>query len=220
MMACWPTRDAAGISAPCLQPPLTRLCGCGTWPQECECKAWQLVLTQVLSSQAHVSAATIRPLPLMLSAMNGCFLCRCLSVSKPHGGTVRCLALDSALLASGCSDHVIRVWLPVGGKARGLGDGCRRSSTGTGSECGSSSSGGVTGTDTDGQPVVDPLSLVDDTIAPVVAAPPTPAGASSCAACIFDLSQPPAHMLSGHRGPVDALCLSEHALYSGSWDYR
>jgi hypothetical protein len=135
---------------------------------------------------------------------------------------VRCLALDSGVLASGCSDHLVRVWLPVAaaGKAKGYSSSSRRSSTGTSSDTGCSS-GSSTGGDTDGQPLVDPLSLVDDTIAPVVAAAPAArsGGASSCA-CIFDLSQPASHVLSGHRGPVDALCLSEHALYSGSWDYR
>lgn len=33
-----------------------------------------------------------------------------LAVSLPHGGTVRCLTSDSGLLASGSSDHHIRVW--------------------------------------------------------------------------------------------------------------
>jgi WD40 repeat protein len=133
---------------------------------------------------------------------------------------VRCLALDSGLLASGCSDHLIRVWLPVGGKVQEYSNGGRRSSSGAVSDSGSSN-GVSTGGEADGEPLDDPLSLVDDTIAPVVAAPAPgrSAGASSCA-CLFDLSQPASHVLSGHRGPVDALCLSEHALYSGSWDYR
>ncbi|GIL67332.1 hypothetical protein Vafri_20742 [Volvox africanus] len=30
--------------------------------------------------------------------------------SRPHGGTVRCLAMDTGLLASGSSDSVVRVW--------------------------------------------------------------------------------------------------------------
>lgn len=33
-----------------------------------------------------------------------------LGASRRHGGTVRCLAADAALLASGCSDNSIRVW--------------------------------------------------------------------------------------------------------------
>ncbi|PRW44244.1 F-box WD-40 repeat-containing protein [Chlorella sorokiniana] len=33
-----------------------------------------------------------------------------LACSRRHGGTVRCVAADSALLASGSSDHAIRVW--------------------------------------------------------------------------------------------------------------
>ncbi|MEW5306937.1 MAG: hypothetical protein WDW36_009365 [Sanguina aurantia] len=32
------------------------------------------------------------------------------SVSRPLGGTVRCLAMDSALLVSGCTDHSLRLW--------------------------------------------------------------------------------------------------------------
>ena len=33
-----------------------------------------------------------------------------ISVSKPQGGTVRCLALDSELLISGGTDSLIRIW--------------------------------------------------------------------------------------------------------------
>lgn len=34
-----------------------------------------------------------------------------LSVSKSHGGTVRCLAVDSTMLVSGSSDHSLRIWM-------------------------------------------------------------------------------------------------------------
>lgn len=34
------------------------------------------------------------------------------AASALHAGTVRCLALDDGLLATGCSDHRIRVWTP------------------------------------------------------------------------------------------------------------
>ncbi|KAL4428518.1 hypothetical protein ABPG75_002607 [Micractinium tetrahymenae] len=34
-----------------------------------------------------------------------------LAASRPHAGTVRCIAADDGLLASGSSDHRIRVWL-------------------------------------------------------------------------------------------------------------
>lgn len=47
-----------------------------------------------------------------------------LAASRPHGGTVRCLALDSSLLASGCSDAAVRVWHPTrcNGSNRSNGD--------------------------------------------------------------------------------------------------
>jgi WD40 repeat protein len=32
------------------------------------------------------------------------------SVSRPHGGTVRAVALDDGALASGGSDHAVRLW--------------------------------------------------------------------------------------------------------------
>ncbi len=50
-----------------------------------------------------------------------------LAASRPHGGTVRCLALDTSLLASGCSDAAVRVWHPTRGNGpnRSNGDGGR-----------------------------------------------------------------------------------------------
>ncbi|KAG2494376.1 hypothetical protein HYH03_007433 [Edaphochlamys debaryana] len=35
-----------------------------------------------------------------------------LAASRPHGGTVRCLAADPSLIASGCSDALVRIWQP------------------------------------------------------------------------------------------------------------
>ncbi|PNH09827.1 F-box/WD-40 repeat-containing protein [Tetrabaena socialis] len=44
-----------------------------------------------------------------------------LASSRPHGGTVRCLALDPTLLASGCTDSIVRLWHPSPGPAPALG---------------------------------------------------------------------------------------------------
>jgi WD40 repeat protein len=33
-----------------------------------------------------------------------------LSISRPHGSTVRSVALDAQLVASGSSDNVVRLW--------------------------------------------------------------------------------------------------------------
>lgn len=82
-----------------------------------------------------------------------------LSVSRPHGGTVRAVAMDARAVISGCTDHLLRVW-----DARSEGD-------------------------------------------------------SAPAAAMFDLSVPADRLLRGHIGPVSSLCLTEAALYSGSWDY-
>jgi WD40 repeat protein len=35
-----------------------------------------------------------------------------LAISRPHGGLVRCVASDSQLLVSGCSDGHLRAWRP------------------------------------------------------------------------------------------------------------
>ncbi|GFR44174.1 hypothetical protein Agub_g5349, partial [Astrephomene gubernaculifera] len=72
-----------------------------------------------------------------------------LAASRPHGGTVRCLALQPGLLASGCSDHLVRVWQRAGGYTRSS-SGSSGHSGGMGA--GSSHSGGY-------QPL--PLPLFD-----------------------------------------------------------
>eukprot|EP00887_Chlorella_sp_A99_P006655 scaffold3.g6655.t1 len=46
----------------------------------------------------------------------------CLGVSRRAGGTVRCLAADAGALASGSSDHLVRLWR-CGGDAAGAGGG-------------------------------------------------------------------------------------------------
>ncbi|GIL84995.1 hypothetical protein Vretimale_9843 [Volvox reticuliferus] len=50
--------------------------------------------------------------------------------SRPHGGTVRCLAMDTELLASGSSDSLVRVWrAQPGGGGGGSGSGCLTEAT-------------------------------------------------------------------------------------------
>ena len=83
---------------------------------------------------------------------------RALSASRPAAGTVRCLALDDALLVSGCTDS--SMWAFHAGDEG--------------------------------------------------------ADAGGWAWPLFDLSRP--HVVGGHSGPVSSLCLTEAALYSGSWD--
>ncbi|GAX79892.1 hypothetical protein CEUSTIGMA_g7332.t1 [Chlamydomonas eustigma] len=83
-----------------------------------------------------------------------------ISTSKPHGGTVRCVALDEDMAVSGCVDKTLRVW------ASNLSEGD--------DACSTSRS--------------------------------------------FDLSSPPSLSIKEHTGPISSICLSDQALYSGSWD--
>mmetsp|Transcript_18851 Transcript_18851/g.40588 ORF Transcript_18851/g.40588 Transcript_18851/m.40588 type:complete len:567 (-) Transcript_18851:1282-2982(-) len=84
-----------------------------------------------------------------------------ISTSKPHGGTVRCVAMDEEACVSGCSDNTLRIWLP---QYQAMRDSCS------------------------------------------AAMPP-----------LFDLTSP-FNTIRVHTGPVSSLCMTECALYSGSWD--
>ena len=88
------------------------------------------------------------------------------SCSRPHGGTVRCIAMDERVLVSGCADKSMRAWFPALSEDWDDGDLCFEEGR-------------------------------------------SPA--------LFDLAAP--HVsLPDHRGPVSSLCLTDSALYSGSWD--
>ncbi|KAJ9518263.1 hypothetical protein QJQ45_010258 [Haematococcus lacustris] len=150
---------------------------------------------------------------------------RPLAVSRPHGGTVRCLALDSFALASGCSDHIVRVWssclTPPASCAS------RRTLPHRATSC-NSSSAKASGCSTDSPVAVTPSDVTssdeDDSGSHRPMQPPgdlDEAGATtpSRQRQLFDVASAPAHCLTGHRGPVSALCLTPEALYSGSWDY-
>ncbi|KAI8466040.1 MAG: WD40-repeat-containing domain protein [Monoraphidium minutum] len=60
------------------------------------------------------------------------------SASRPHGGTVRAVALDDAALVSGGSDHVVRLWEAGGGGGSSSGDDERMDEL----ECGGGGGGG------------------------------------------------------------------------------
>lgn len=108
-----------------------------------------------------------------------------LAASRPHGGTVRCLALGAGLLASGCSDNLVRLWEPPAAAAaaatryRALGaapppalDAAGAGALGLGGGCGGGGS------------------------------------QSAAAVPLFDLVQTP-QLLRGHTGPVSCLSLDE-----------
>ncbi|KAL6753091.1 WD40-repeat-containing domain protein [Haematococcus lacustris] len=150
---------------------------------------------------------------------------RPLAVSRPHGGTVRCLALDSFALASGCSDHIVRVWssclTPPASCAS------RRTLPHRATSC-SSSSAKASGCSTDSPVAVTPSDVTssdEDDSGPYRPIQPPgdldEAGATTPGRqrLLFDVASAPVHCLTGHRGPVSALCLTPEALYSGSWDY-
>lgn len=149
-----------------------------------------------------------------------------LSISRPHGGTVRSVALDQQLVASGSSDNVVRLWH------------ARNSTAG--------------GNLFDPAAVSDAAGLLQDSndsvgLAVGLMELDGPAGASALANAssngllmqrggvpfthgphsvvtgeadesMFDLAMA-AQQLRGHIGPVTSLCLTESCLYSGSWDY-
>lgn len=104
-----------------------------------------------------------------------------LCVSKPHGGTVRCIGLDERCLVTGCADHVVRVWLTQPDHS---------------SSSSSSSMGAERG------------RLCEKS-----------AGQQQ-QQVLFNLAEGPQLQLRTHTGPVSSLCLTQHALYSGSWDFR
>lgn len=100
-----------------------------------------------------------------------------LSISKSHGGTVRCLAMDTGALVSGSSDHALRVWLAQAEASHS-----------------------------------HHLS------------PPPSASVDTSSGSVYDLNVPlfnlsaADHTLLEHKGPLSSCCLTDAALFSGSWD--
>lgn len=130
------------------------------------------------------------------------------SVSRPHGGTVRAVALDDACLFSGGSDHIIRLWEASGGS--------------------SSSNGSSMDIDVDrldrGADGEDLLLLTEEgegggigggAAAGVVRGDGGRGGVGD--ELLFDLTGQE-QLLTGHIGPITSLSLAKAALYSASWD--
>lgn len=163
-----------------------------------------------------------------------------LSISRPHGGIVRSVALDQNLAASGSSDNVVRLWHA-------------RHSTAAASlldPAAVADEAALLQGSPEGLGLAEGLMVMDgpadrDTVitaggltAALTAAGAAATGNSSVALrngvlpphgpysiitgeadeSLFDLSLPAQH-LRGHIGPVTSLCLTESCLYSGSWDY-
>lgn len=118
-----------------------------------------------------------------------------LAVSRPHCGTVRCVAADAELLASGSSDHQIRVWR----LASQCGGGDESNSNGGSSSVRNSAA-------------ASPSSSSNSTTASGVGG----VGGSTTTAGLLDRR---VVLAGGHTGPVTALALTPEALFSGSWDY-
>ncbi|KAJ9521149.1 hypothetical protein QJQ45_022853 [Haematococcus lacustris] len=149
---------------------------------------------------------------------------RSLAVSQPHGGTVRCLALDSFALASGCSDHIVRVWSSCLTWPASCAS--RRTLPQRATSC-SSYSAEASACSTDSPVAVTPSGVTSsDEDAPGPYRPMQPPGDVDEADATmpghqrlpFDVASAPAHCLLGHQKEVSALCLTPEALYSGSWD--
>uniref|UniRef100_A0A383VA13 Uncharacterized protein n=1 Tax=Tetradesmus obliquus TaxID=3088 RepID=A0A383VA13_TETOB len=172
-----------------------------------------------------------------------------LSISRPHGSTVRAVALDAQLVASGSSDNVVRLW-----HARNASEGASLLDPAAAAEAaalleGGSALGLAEGLmEMDGPADTDP----NDRLAAALAAAAAAAGAAGVGSSsssravgagvgVASWGVPathgpysfvtgeaddtlfdlslPAQQLRGHIGPVTSLCLTESCLYSGSWDY-
>lgn len=157
------------------------------------------------------------------------------SISRPHGGTVRSVCLDQHLVASGSSDNVIRLW-----HARGATAGASFLDPAIASDTAALVQDGVHGLGL-AEDLMEMDGPADDDVPPAghlsAAVLAGVAGSSAATAggvpvthgpysvvtgeadeSLFDLSLP-AQQLRGHIGPVTSLCLTDTCLYSGSWDY-
>lgn len=162
------------------------------------------------------------------------------SISRPHGGIVRSVALDQYLVVSGSSDNVVRLWHARNATAgASLLDPAAVADTSA-----------LLQDSAEGLGLAERLMEMDgpaDSDAAIpqgLSADGTAAGAAGISSSsswaqrggvpythgpysvvtgeadesLFDLSLPAQH-LRGHIGPVTSLCLTDSCLYSGSWDY-
>jgi hypothetical protein len=132
------------------------------------------------------------------------------SISRPHGGTVRAVALDDAALFSGGSDHVVRLWESSTAAAEAAAPAAAASRARPGGEDG----GMDFELDRSGDLLLLPGGSSDDEAA---AARRGSGGSGGGGGLLFDLSRGE-RLLAGHIGPITSLSLTAAALYSGSWD--
>lgn len=122
-----------------------------------------------------------------------------------HAGTVRCIAIDDELLATGSSDHRIRVWRRQGLDAMYAHSNLEDSTTDVATTTTTRNNIHAGEGQHDGEQertdgVADP-GLTDTSTFP------------------FRIDGERAVLAGGHSGPVSALELSPTSLFSGSWDY-
>jgi WD40 repeat protein len=126
------------------------------------------------------------------------------SISRPHGGTVRAVALDDTALFSGGSDHLVRLW----DSAASLSAAASASAA-----VPRGGGGGGGGAEPGAEPdlLLLPGGSSDDDEGG------GSAGGGNSGGPLFDLSRGE-RLLPGHIGPITSLSLTGAALYSGSWD--
>eukprot|EP00878_Enallax_costatus_P004696 GHUV01004944.1.p1 GENE.GHUV01004944.1~~GHUV01004944.1.p1 ORF type:complete len:937 (+),score=344.31 GHUV01004944.1:194-3004(+) len=161
-----------------------------------------------------------------------------LSISRPHGGIVRSVALDQQLVASGSSDNVVRLWharnatagaslldpVAVSDAAAlvqdlnenvGLAVGLMQMDAPADRDAAAAAGRTLS---TAGTAVASSSSLVAQRGGVPFTHGPYSVITGEADESMFDLALP-AQQLRGHIGPVTSLCLADSCLYSGSWDY-
>lgn len=134
--------------------------------------------------------------------------------SKPHKGTVRCLAMDADCLVSGGSDPTLRLWLAQRGAAPPP---AKRS--GGSSRAGRLSTLAAAGGDGDDDDDETEERGDDGEEEDGGGVRRQQGSAGLARRPRFDVSARPDFLLKGHTGPVTSMCLTESALFSGGWDY-
>lgn len=128
-------------------------------------------------------------------------------VSLPHAGTVRCLAIDESILATGSTDHRIRIWNAHYGSDEV-------------EECDLEDARYLS-------PSFDDVRRLTEAEMEYMSSrsnSPSHLHASNPRRCLpkkfpFDVSGRRVVLGDGHNGPVSSLELSDCFLFSGSWDY-
>lgn len=145
------------------------------------------------------------------------------AVSLPHAGTVRSVAVDDSILATGSTDHRIRIWY-AGGEEEEIQEHYDDEEEETDMDVRTEND-----VDVDMVDVCDGPLLTEEEMECMRGSSTSnfshgqqqddPSRRSLPRQFPFDLSGRRVVLADGHNGPVSCLEIKDRALFSGSWDY-